>query len=208
MGAVLKSLKKNYPGISGRLQVSGSLHTKTKMYGESGCEGTQKNASLRCKRRDTLSTPQHLGEDTLWVQYQWMTGMMASFTAHKSCTNQYNPLGFWMRRMGVLLRDREGPICLCFRSLGSSGWILLRASVFKGYCLFHVYFSPGLNLIFTGEHVLPFLQLRCSKTQDLFSSHFLGMSWGQFWWPADGSLGLPIDSYPAWFPTSLDFTLS
>ena len=79
-----------------------------------------------------------------------------------------------MGRMGVLQGDWQGLMSQCFRNLLSSSWIPLRASGFKGYCLFQEYFSPGLKLFFLlGEHGTDVFQTSGS-------THSL-TPWGMFW---------------------------
>ena len=139
-----------------------------------------------------------------FVTNGWI-GMTASLTACQCYTNLYSLLGFWVGRMGVLQGNWQGVMGLCFRDLLSSSLSPLRASGFKGYCLFQGYFSLGLSPIFIeGTHLaLPGTEVSqtAESTCSLISWRML---WGIFWCPVGGSSGatnrciLCSDSLPLW----------
>ena len=128
-------------------RVSGSLHSKAKRRWESGCWGIQKNSSLRSKT-EILSVPSQLGEEGVWVWRQWVNrddGLIHyCWVLHQLILPaRHLDRKDWGGAGGLAGSDES-----CFRNLLSSSWSPLRASGFRGYCVFQGCFPRALNLMF------------------------------------------------------------
>ena len=117
------------------------------------------------------------------------------------------PARLLSREARVLQGDQQSLKSLCFRNQLNSGQITLRASDFKGYCLFHGYFPQALFSL--AEHVLHFLAPRDPNCRIYLFSNFLGEILGNIlmpnWWVICDNQ--QMHSLFRFF-TSLDLTLS
>ena len=187
-------------------RVSGSLHSKAERHWESECWGIQRDSSLSSKT-EILGVPS-LGEEGVWV---WRQGVKRDDCLTHCCwvLHQLILPGRHPDRNRGAAGGLAGSEEACCRNLPSSSWSPLRASGFKGYCLFQGCFPQALNLIFYwGSTFCPSWHWGIPNYRIYLLSNFLKDVVGDILMPTRWVLWGCSHMHSLFgFFTSLDFTL-
>ena len=162
--------------------------------------GNPEKCIFEVPNRETLCVPLPLAEEGVWVWHQWVNRddrlIHYCWVLHQLILpGRHLDRKDWGVAGGLAGSDES-----CFRNLLSSSWIPLRASGFRGHCLFQGCFPQALNLIFYwGSTFCPSWHWGYPRLQDLLVLKFLkGCCGGYFDAHQVDHLGLLTYAFSVW----------